>query len=152
MDSNNDRNQKYPVAKLLKFPNARLLIHSLIAERKLSGQDALAAGACELGLMSTMDVEAVHGQAAAQTDLCGCSQTAKLILEKYFANNTSCATDAFERSWENVQERSTKRLGSAACNPEACISSTAEQPSCSLCSQHAPVMFDYLLQEVHRYP
>ncbi|HEY9732546.1 MAG TPA: hypothetical protein V6C89_11580 [Drouetiella sp.] len=151
MDSENDGFPKTPVTKLLKFPNARLLIHSLIAERKMSGQDALAVGACELGLMSAVDMETVHGQAAAQSDLCGCSQTAKLILKKYFDKNDSCPTDAFERCWENVQERSSKRLSGAACSG-SCNSEAQDKPSCSLCSQHAPVIFDYLLQEVHRYP
>lgn len=136
---------------MLKFPNARLLIHNLIAERKLSGEDAIAAGACELGLMSPVEIESVRGQSAAQSDLCGCSQTARLILKKYFDNNDIDAAEAFQKSWESLQERSKKRLGPQAFKVTTDSNDTAGTEHSKSCSQHAPIIFDYLLQEVNRH-
>jgi hypothetical protein len=129
---------------MLKFPHARLLIHNLIAERKLSGEDAIAAGACELGLMSRTEFEAVRGQSAAQCESCACSQTAKLILKKHFDKHKPSENNAFEKSWQNMQERSNRRLSAG-------LATTPPGESCTLCSQHAPIIFDYLLQEVHSH-
>lgn len=137
-----------PRWKMLRFPNARLLIHNLIAERKLSGEDALAAGACELGLMSPIDMEVVRGQSAAQSELCGCSHTAKLILKRYFDTSGNSPPGAFEKSWETLQERSNKKLSIAAPGLNA---PTTPDPGGSQCAQHAPIIFDYLLQEVNRH-
>ncbi|RTL38097.1 MAG: hypothetical protein EKK48_22630 [Candidatus Melainabacteria bacterium] len=136
---------------MLKFPNARLLIHNLIAERKLSGEDAIAAGACELGLMSPVEIESVRGQSAAQSDMCGCSRTARLILKKYFDNNDTDAAEAFQKSWESLQERSKKRLGPEAIQATAESHDAAATDQNKSCSQHAPIIFDYLLQEVNRH-
>lgn len=129
---------------MLKFPNARLLIHNLIAERKLSGEDAIAAGACELGLMSPTEIETVRGQSAAQ-ESCACSHTAKMILKKHFENHNKDESDAFEKSWQNLQERSSRRLS------EASDTQPSTEKSATLCAQHAPIIFDYLLQEVHSH-
>lgn len=136
--------------KSLSFPSARLYIHDLLVGNGLTGAQAIQQGAREFGVcedgVNPEDIETVGKPERDLTDCCECCQAAYKVLQQFFANRSSTtrAVD-MDTAWKSFQNRlSYYRAG---------MTSKKVTPlNCQLsCSNLAPVIFDLLLQEVHRY-
>jgi hypothetical protein len=138
----------------LKFPNARLLIHNLIALERLSGAEALARGACEYGVICIESLDDPALDCAIKN--CDCCAAAQSILRQYFRSSAKPDyAEQLESAWNSVLAR----LSGYRCRlndrqnqngqPKAEIKGA---PDCEhACANLAPVIFDFMLQEVHRH-
>lgn len=136
--------------KSLSFPSARLYIHDLLVGNGLTGAQAIQQGAREFGVFEDggdpKEIETVGNPEKDLTDCCECCQAAYKVLQQFFAsrNNTTSAAD-MQTAWKSFQNRLSyyrARMDSGKVKPLDCQLS---------CSNLAPVIFDLLLQEVHRY-
>lgn len=134
---------------MLGIPNARLFIHNLVAEKKLSGADAIVHGAIECGLLQPEDLSHIESQMGAEisTQFCGCMTNARSIVSNFFERRVNSErADALEGCWKTILHRCENYIPSSSKS-----NSDAKPERCSLCAHHAPVVFDYMLQEIRRY-
>lgn len=130
----------------LQFPNARLLIHNLLAVEHLSGAEAIARGAREYGLTSCDPSDAEDTDMKKAITDCDCCEAAHCVLRKYFRSK---ATDGqiTEAAWKSMMRQLAKYRGS-----HQQVEAKENEPDCQgTCAKLAPVIFDLLLQEVRRY-
>lgn len=136
--------------KSLSFPSARLYIHDLLVGNGLTGAQAIQQGAREFGVFedggNPEEIELVGIPERDLTDCCECCQAAYKVLQQFFSkrSSTTRALD-METAWKSFRNRlNYYRAGMS--------SGKARPLNCQLaCSNLAPVIFDLLLQEVHRY-
>jgi hypothetical protein len=134
----------------LKFPNARLFVHQLLAGDRLSGAQAIAEGACQFGLISPDCVPDVLQPTGDHQ--CQCLATAKNVVKKHFEQQAEQAArppvDA-EEVWSAI-ERHIDR------HPQVAMLQSAANGNSQLlanaCHNHAPALFDLMLQQIMRYP
>ena len=133
---------------MLQFPNARLYIHNLLADKNLSGAEAIAKGACEYGLISIDELERTDSELHNAIVECDCCETAHFVLKTYFDHKTGdYPPGAPESSWKTLLTRLSKHNSLATSTKERTKSFACDKK----CTNLAPVIFDLLLQEVHRY-
>ena len=134
----------------LKFPNARLFVHQLLAGDRLSGAQAIAEGACQFGLISPDCVPDVLQQ---PIDLqCQCLATAKNVVRKHFEQQGEQAAmpkvDHIE-VWSAIEKHIDKQ-------PQVAKLQSAptgdRQLLANACHNHAPAILDLMLQQLMRYP
>jgi hypothetical protein len=134
------------MTSVLQFPNARLFIHNLLADERVSGAEAIARGAREFGVIdansSDVDLERAINS-------CDCCMAAHCVLRQYFKSKSGQdGADATESAWKTIVTR-LSRYQAVSQKREA---KKENVPDCAqLCSNLAPVIFDLLLQEVRRY-
>lgn len=75
------------MSSALQFPNARLLIHNLIAFERLSGAEAIARGACEYGVICIESLDDPSLDCAIKN--CDCCAAAQCILRQYFRSTSN---------------------------------------------------------------
>lgn len=132
----------------LKFPNARLFMHNLLANGELSGAQAIALSACEFGLLEYKDVQELIAPIKKASTHCSCMETAKGVLVTYFKerNKNTSGTDT-DNAWSALETAATRyELGSRMHVGHASHNCHHE------CSKFAPALFDLMLQQIHRYP
>lgn len=142
------------MSSALQFPNARLLIHNLIAIERLSGAEAIARGAFEYGVICIESLDDPGLDCAIKN--CDCCAVAQCILRQYFRSTIKAdCTQQLESAWNSILVRLSSyrcRLSEKQnqnCQPKAEIDGA---PDCeNACSKLAPVIFDLMLQEVHRH-
>lgn len=142
------------MSSALKFPNARLLIHNLIALERLSGAEAIARAACEYGVICIETLDDPSLDCAIKN--CDCCAAAQCILRQYFRSTTKPdCTETLESAWNSILVRLSSyrcRLNDRQnrnCQSKAEIDGA---PDCgNACANLAPVIFDFMLQEVHRH-
>lgn len=123
----------------LRFPHARLFIHNLLADGRISGGQAIALSACEFGLLDSTDMHSLaqsHGSPS-----CDCKNAARSVLLSYFQESSKAAAVCTDKIWSALENEARRY----------------EQPSntpvtCHDCNRFAPVLFDLMLQEIHRHP
>lgn len=142
------------MSSALQFPNARLLIHHLIALEHMSGAEAIAFGAHEYGVICMESLDDPDLDCAIRN--CDCCAAAQCILRNYFrpTTNPDCAGQ-LESAWNSILVRLSSyrcRLNDRQnqnCQPNAEIDGA---PDCeNACANLAPVIFDFMLQEIHRH-
>ena len=129
----------------LRFPNARLYIHDLLARKDISGAQAIRKGAKEFGILGDEDQE-LSTDGKEISPLCDCCRAARSVLVQFFKqrNDASYQKDT-ELAWKSLTNRLNKYRRTSD-------QSEVLPLDCQLtCSKLAPVIFDLLLQEVHRY-
>lgn len=156
----------------LKFPNARLHIHNLLRNEKVSGAEAIALIAIEYGLVDTEFIHRIEDTQITNGN-CSCLQSAKKILSNYFEQRKaeSLADVNVSQVWSSFQGeiqaylRSQQRSsvpGNGNGNGISSLNSSEAQTSLSEvstnievghdCTKFAPAVFDLLLQQIRRYP
>lgn len=131
----------------LQFPNARLLIHNLLAIEHLSGAEAIARGAREYGLTTCETPESEEAEIKKAIENCDCCEAAHCVLRTYFHHKDGGSEDSIEAAWKSMMRRLSKYTAG-----ECQVRGKESGPNCqSACSRLAPVVFDLLLQEVRRY-
>ncbi|HIA51498.1 MAG TPA: hypothetical protein EYN91_05345 [Candidatus Melainabacteria bacterium] len=129
----------------LRYPNARLMIYNLQACENLSGAQALARGAIEYGVINPDDDGATDREALEAISRCDCCEVAHCILRKHFETKTNLDGETVEAAWRSLVNR-LKQYRSAHGQP------VEGEIGCeNVCAKLAPVIFDFMLQEVHRY-
>lgn len=133
------------MTSFLQFPNARLLIHNLLADEHVSGAEAIARGAREFGVI---DAKVADGDLDHAIIDCDCCMVAHCILRQYFQSKSDkdSALTA-ESAWKTILTRLNryKAAQKGESNQDQVITCQ------DICSNLAPVIFDLLLQEVRRY-
>ena len=134
---------------MLRFPNIRLFVHNLFMAEGLTGSEAIAQCAGEIGLISA--------ESASKTVVkdhegeCRCLATAKNVLTTHFAerpNPMPVAVDTDE-VWSTVEERMEKLMHTAS----AGTAQAAMAPgTISPCYMHAPALMDIMVQQISCYP
>lgn len=132
----------------LKFPNARLFMHNLLANGELSGAQAIALSACEFGLLDYKEVQKLITPFKRPSTYCSCMETAKGVMVTYFKQrndstseiDTDNAWSALQTAAANYEMGSRTHLGS---DSHSCLHE---------CSKFAPALFDLMLQQIRRYP
>lgn len=130
----------------LQFPNARLLIHDLLIEGQ-TGSESIARSASQYGLIPSESVMEVQ---TSSNDFCACMVTAKNVLLKYFESRVGkSASDAInvESIWLNI-ESSIEQHGRAS---STCAQQREYAADKHECARLAPILFDYLLQQINQY-
>jgi hypothetical protein len=129
----------------MQYPNARLFIHSLLSDHRVSGSEAIVQCAYEYGLVPAGSIKPL-----VESDKlpCQCMAALKNVLIKYLDAKQPQSPiydleeiwTAVERDVEAYRERSTplRQRDHPAHFPE--------------CKKLAPALFDILLQQIHRYP
>lgn len=130
----------------LQFPNARLFIHNLLADERVSGAEAIARCAYEYGVIDPSCLEDAELESAIRK--CDCCKTAHCILRQYFKSKADqYGQDAGESAWQSVVTRLSKYKTTTTQN----LANNESTSDCEQnCSNLAPVIFDLLLQEVRR--
>lgn len=128
----------------LKFPNARLFMHNLLADGRVSGAEAIALSACEFGLLNQADADGVRSTTA--TTRCKCMEAGRKVLVKYFEQHAAASSSVADKVWSAIEEDA-RRYGCARGNS---ISSTGDCYRHD-CAKFAPALFDILLQQITRY-
>ncbi len=135
------------MTSVLQFPNARLFIHNLLADERVSGAEAIARGAREFGVIAEDCLDDADLHCAVIN--CDCCEAAHCVLRQYFKSKPDGdGADAVESAWKTVMTRLNRYR---AALPKS-QSNKENVPDCEhVCSNLAPVIFDLLLQEVRRY-
>jgi len=134
---------------VLRFPNIRLFVHNLFMAEGLSGSEAIAHCAGELGLISPESV--VKSVVREGEGACQCRATAKNVLTTHFAerpNPMPVAVDT-EELWSTVEERVEKAMLSLTTEKKP---SWQETGTISPCYMHAPALMDIMVQQISCYP
>lgn len=133
----------------LQFPNARLLIHNLLADEHLTGAEAIARGAREYGVLSKEDSDSPDDADLKKAiESCDCCEAAHCVLRQYFKLKVEEAPDAIDGAWKSLITRLYKYRVKLA--KEMIIE--PKDPNCyNTCAGLAPIIFDLMLQEVRRY-
>lgn len=128
--------------KSLRFPNARLYIHDLLLANGNTGAEAIIEGAREFGIVEQL--EGLDDECPISID-CDCCRAVYRVLRQFLKVRGRGNGD-LDAAWKALLNRLNKyRLRSAQDSKQA-------PPQCeSHCSNLAPILFDLLLQEVHRY-
>ena len=113
----------------LKFPNARLYIHTLLSAERLTGAQAIIRGACHYGLVDAADSLEILPPSEAAT--CPCMEAVKNVIRKHFEARSSKVL--VEKVWQAIEQEA------------------LELHKLHDCQKFAPVLFDLLLQQVNRY-
>lgn len=145
------RKHQLAIPMPLQFPNARLLIHDLLAQDGLTGPEAILRSACQYGLITSECAQIIQRE---ELDGCRCMSTARKVLFEYFEDkrqqpgfppvDVNEVWSAVERSTE-AYKRASNRFP-PECDPSQ---HPAKQPH--PCSKLAPALFDYLLQQFRQY-
>lgn len=124
---------------ILKFPNARLYMHDLLATEKVSGAAAVARAAGQFGLL---DVETMDRllDSGSQIGTGCCLDMSEEVLRKYFVERPGTEHDLFKSVWHVVKED--------ALTYEQKVLKKDEHS----CERLAPALFDFMLQHIRRYP
>lgn len=130
----------------LQFPNARLFIHDLLSNQRYSPSQAIAISACQYGLIPPEQIDDVE---VSEDSSCQCLATARNVLLKYFKEKEQqqgVPVVDIDEVWATMEKyieshRQARRLQEPA---------TDKQPHD--CAKLAPALFDYLLQQISRYP
>jgi len=134
---------------VLRFPNIRLFVHNLFMAEGLTGSEAIAHCAGEIGLISQ---ESVNKAVVRDSEgACRCLATAKNVLTSHFAERTCpmpVAVDT-EELWLNVEERVEKAMQLSA---GAKTQGVQENGTISPCYMHAPALMDIMVQQISCYP
>lgn len=132
----------------LRFPNARLFMHILLADRNVSGAQAIALSALEFGLLDEGSAMRLHKGLAPSQPQCKCVDTGRYVLQAYFdkrAREASGSAVDTDKIWTAVEEDAKKYTGNGS-----------KQTICDNCrhdcGKFAPALFDFLLQQIRRYP
>jgi hypothetical protein len=160
----------------LRYPNARLFLHDLLFRERLSGAQALAAGACCFELLPAQAVSEIL--LAPVGDDCRCLDTAAVIVEQHLilrrtasdANSVDPkvvfaeiekqarrAPDAKNNAVDQAASANTSTSTSSSSSSSSSSSTTAggtsslNTPLAGACHNHAPALFDIMLQELMRY-
>ncbi|MBU6454596.1 MAG: hypothetical protein KGS72_22695 [Cyanobacteria bacterium REEB67] len=147
----------------LRYPNARLFLHDLLFRERLSGAQALAAGACCFELVPAQAVSEIL--LAPVNDDCRCLDTAAEIVEKHLALRHSAPNalivdhkvvfaeiEKQARSNPDNSGRDTSKSDAAAGAALAGRGTTsASNALAGACHNHAPALFDIMLQQLMRY-
>lgn len=134
----------------LQYPNARLFLHQLLAGDRLSGSQAIAEGACQFGLISHDCALELVPQPDDHS--CHCSETVKNVIKKHFEQRAAQAAWPVvnhEEVWSAIENHFESRLQGAPLQSGFESESTK---SARTCSNHAPALFDVMLQQIMRYP
>lgn len=134
------------MSSFLQFPNARLQIHNLLADERISGAEAIARCAKRYGVISELDGAKLEELQKAR-DNCDCCEAAHQVLKLHFQSKESeFSSDTLEKAYRSMLIRLCKYRYKNDCNQEK------SEPHCrATCSSLAPVIFDLMLQEVRRY-
>ncbi len=132
----------------LRYPIPRLLILDLLSNQKYSVSEAIAKSACQYGLIAPEHVCDLLVEANGQ---CTCMPTAKNVLFKHFEckdRQTGVPPVNVNDVWSEVERLVDAYQG---CNSSAAreCGNQAQQHNCA---RLAPAVFDYLLQQLSRYP
>lgn len=128
----------------LKFPNARLYVHELLALRGLKGGDAILQAAFEFGLISHQSMRTLT---ETLSDGCHCQSVVKRVLEICFEEQAKLSLNApldAAQAWQEIERRCSMYL-----QPKSNFESESGD-KCN-CLQLAPILFDLLLQQIRRY-
>jgi hypothetical protein len=134
----------------LKFPNARLFLHQLLAGDRLSGAQAIAEGACQFGLISPDCVPDILEQPTEHQ--CQCVATAKNVVRKHFeqkAEQGAMPKVDHEEVWSAIEKHIDNHPQVAKL--QSAPNGDSQLPA-NACHNHAPALFDVMLQQLMRYP
>lgn len=134
----------------LRFPNARLFMHNLLADGSLSGADAIALTACEFGLVDRPSVQSA--KVAIKDRECACMEAARQVLMQYFENRPKSSDVNAEQIWKSLEEEASKYQKRMENNTDLSPKKTCCGAGSHDCSKFAPALFDLLLQQIRRYP
>ena len=125
----------------LAFPNARLYIHSLLSAEGLSGPEAIVEGARHYGIIGAANSKECLSASNAMP--CQCMDTGKRIMQKHFDIRYGSISESVTAGviWASVEKECNKYIEQIQYTIEKLHS----------CRKFAPVLFDVLLQHVHRY-
>jgi len=131
----------------MQYPNARLFIHSLLSDNRVSGSQAIVQGAYEFGLVPDGSIQPVVEGGGLP---CRCMDALKNVLIKYFEERQKHSPAPFydlKEIWSAVEKDADtyieKSIGSEQCAGIAQVLN---------CKKLAPALFDILLQQIRRYP
>ncbi|MCC6979069.1 MAG: hypothetical protein IT343_12160 [Candidatus Melainabacteria bacterium] len=127
---------------MLQFPNARLYIYNLLADKSMTGAEAIARGAHEFGVLDR-DVNILS-----EIKDCDCCSAAHCVLRSYFQSKKGEFDDStVDKVWDSLLVR----LSLYRARDER-VEGPAPLPNCeNACSNLAPIIFDLILQEIRRY-
>ena len=128
----------------LRYPNARLFLNDLLFRERLSGAQALAAGACCFELVPAQAVSEIL--LAPVDEECRCLDTAAEIVEKHLAQRQSASSAAPVDHKVVFAEIEKQVRSSAVSSARGCTNVLA-----GACHHHAPALFDIMLQQLMRY-
>jgi len=133
----------------MQYPNARLFIHSLLSNNRLSGAEAIAQCAYEFGLVPAGSIEPTS---EAVDSPCQCMAALQNVLIKHCQEKEKqspsqpCAVKEIWAAVEHCAQVYKKERATQSCQGD-------DDPSVySECKKMAPVLFDILLQQIRRYP
>lgn len=154
----------------LRFPNARLLVQYLVANKRLPVDEAIKAAASQLRLIN--EAADLNNTPLVHAGICKCRAATKEVLEKYVARraatrglpiSASRIWDALNRdlqAYELAHKRPTTKdkgrdNGNGHDNHKQHDSGkqhdSEKEYDSHDCASFAPVMLDLLLQQVRRY-
>lgn len=122
-------------------------MHNLLADRNVSGAQAIALSALEFGLLDEGSAMGLHKDIE-PSPKCKCMDTARCVLQTYFDKRSRAASGSSvdtNEIWKAVEEDAKKYTG----NGSKC---TVCEDCCHDCGKFAPALFDFLLQQIRRYP
>jgi len=139
----------------LKFPNARLFLHELLSGQRLSGAEAIARGACQFGLITSDTV--IDALPTSGDYQCRCIPAARDVLRKHFEQRppeSSLPEVDHETVWSAIENHIKSHPHAAGGGLSFFRDGSDEgcEGFSSACHQHAPVLFDVMLQQLMRYP
>ena len=127
----------------LKFPNVRLHLQNLVVKNNLTGAEAIARTAFDFGLIG----QEAASEVIASQDGSQCMTASRAVLKKYFETKEplhnleqtelDIVWQAVERGLEHIQPPTHDCQG---------------RGRSSNCQKVAPLVFDLMLQQIHRYP
>lgn len=127
---------------ILKFPNARLYMHDLLSQQRVSGAEAIARSACEFGLIDADSMDNLIA-AHAQAGVCRCLPMAKVVLENHLLRNATAARAVdSEAVWAAIEKDARKYEN---------MSTSKDSNQSHACVRFAPALFDLMLQHIGRY-
>ncbi len=130
---------------ILRFPNARLFIHTLLSDRSMTGAEAITLGAYEYHLFPHGSVDI--SEIAYSDQHCRCQSTAKEILREYIERQGH----GEQKAKENVKHSCNLLSVRIERWASMCNLKLPERECSKDCSLLAPALFDFILQEITHY-
>lgn len=133
----------------LKFPNARLFIHDLLAKHELSGPEAIVKAASEFKIIDAGSVEEI--KVVDDGSRCQCMAAARNVVDKHFRDNTrnpDLPEVNVNEVWSAIEREAEAYKQTSSLNPKKCDSGIKSHD----CASFAPAIFDLVLQQIRRYP
>ena len=138
------------MSAILRFPHARLMIHNLLADERISGAQAIVRTAREFGVIDEADrlQSDEHGVATSNaTEKCECCNAAFQVLQLHFkASENELGSNLASTAYSSMISALNKYREQIEASEKRTATECGDK-----CSKIAAVIFDLTLQEIHRY-